>query len=114
MRGVFLFEQSHRTSGGGEADSDHGAGKTCSDNEVVESLRKLGHGEVLSGCGFRRETQRRAGVKGCMRMLTSCRPAARQMRCQSSGTKERAIETGPSCWTKGWSLARLEKTRKKW
>jgi hypothetical protein len=46
---------------------------------------------------FFRLTQRRAGQTGLIAMSPACRPAAAHIRRQSSGMKERAIDTGPSC-----------------
>ena len=58
---------------------------------------------------FLRLTQRRAGhddwIETARALIlvsrVELRPAALHIRCQSSGTKARAMETGPSCCTKG-------------
>jgi len=88
---------------------DAAIGGTSTDNEVVDME---GGGATSRGAAildthgvFLRLTQRRAGQEGRMetarRSILVLRPAALDIRCQSLGTKERAMETGPSCWTKG-------------
>ncbi len=112
MRTGFFFKEDNAAACGGQADGGHGAGGSAADDEMVDVSRlsvatRDRHGLLL------RLTQRRAGKKGSMETSRRSRPASEHIRRQSSGMKERAMETGPSCWTKRWRPASLVKIRRR-
>ena len=87
----FLFDEHDVASGGGKAKGDHGARGTTADDEMIDTAKRDANGVLL------RLTQRRAGKSGWMETSSGLRHAAAHIRRQSSGMKERAIDTGPSC-----------------
>ena len=95
VRTRFLFKQNDGAASSGQAQSGHGAGWAAADDQIINAAKHCGAGRA-----FLRLTQRRAGLDGWMENASRLMPAAAHIRCQSWGTKERVIETGPSCWTK--------------
>ena len=93
---AFFLDQSDGSACSGEAEGDHGAGGTAADDEVVDEAAAV-MGVCSSSCGISAGDAKARGLEAWMTTSPSVRPAAAHMRCQSSGTKARAMETGPSC-----------------
>src|ERR1700733_8117851 len=106
MRRVLPFHQHHAASGVRQANRGHRSCGTSANDQMLQPLARKTH-------AFLRITHNRAGVKPRIATSSACSPAALHRRRQSSAKNARAMETGPSCCTKGWSPIPLEKTRKR-
>ena len=90
MRFGFALDQDHGPPGPREVRGHSAAGNTAADHQ---GLRR--HRHQL----FNRETQSRHGNTRLILAELCGTPAMLRRRCQSSGSKARAIEIGPSCCT---------------
>ena len=100
MRSALFFKKRNAAASLGQANGNHGASETAPYDKIVD-LALGGHWGSSLACGFLRATHRCAGLK--LWICTSRRPmpAAAHRSCHSAGRKARAMEAGPSCWTKG-------------
>ena len=103
MRCRLLLDERDFVSGGSQSKSQHRASRATTDDEMIDEAS-----HQWARCLIR-PTQSRAGVKLWMVISDLFNPASAHILRQSSGMKARAMETGPSCCTKGCRFASFAK-----